>query len=275
MPNYYGSGHASSPTEGELVLMRPTRAWMARLVILLVLALLGSLAWVSVATAEVDDDVPGVSQVVPFVVSGSLDATTDAHDVYSFWVNAGQTIEATMTGDVGTNFDVWIYGPGTTTVVHNDNILAYSAFIGTSSEHINFVAWDSGTYYADCFAAAGSGSYELSMHPIGAVPFHMSALTGSKSAKKGRSVKFTTTITPEYNTALWTPIEFQFEHYENHHYKRKAIKPGLDYVDTHRVKSVVSIKYKFSKKGKWRVRAKFWDPAHKTTYTKYRAITIT
>jgi subtilisin family serine protease len=107
-----------------------------------------------------DDDIPGI----PFStdqISDSLNSQTDKDDVYSIQLNAGDTINLTMSGDEGTDFDLYIYSPYASTVNTSEEMLVPSENIGTSNEKINFTAQQSGTYYIDVYAFNGSGNYTL------------------------------------------------------------------------------------------------------------------
>ncbi|HYF77858.1 MAG TPA: S8 family serine peptidase, partial [Symbiobacteriaceae bacterium] len=110
-----------------------------------------------------DNDVPGV----PFPhwgaeVMDELDGATntDMDDVYAVPLEAGQPIRATLTGADATDYDLYIYMPGTPTVNDVAYIAAGSENPG-SAEAVNFVAPVSGIYYIDVFAYQGEGSYTL------------------------------------------------------------------------------------------------------------------
>ncbi|NOU82897.1 S8 family serine peptidase [Paenibacillus sp. LMG 31459] len=117
-------------------------------------------AMINAYQALTDDDIPGT----PYAgssITNRLDEAADVNDVYSIELHAGENISLALTGDAGTDFDLYLYSPEAATVQLNDNILAYSENKGTSSEAIDFTVNESGTYYLDVYAYKGSGSYTL------------------------------------------------------------------------------------------------------------------
>ena len=75
-----------------------------------------------------DDDVPGATlPASPF--NDTVDSSTDTDDVYQVPLTAGQSITVNMTGAGGTNFNLYLYKPGTPTVASpagDAYIVAYS-----------------------------------------------------------------------------------------------------------------------------------------------------
>jgi hypothetical protein len=242
---------------------------------LLCSALIVTALGAQLAFAAVANDVPGTKMTSPFVTSGTVDAAGDSRDVYAIDMRSSNTMEATLTGEPGTDFDLWLYPPGTKSVVSNGKYIASSSRTATSTEDFTFMAWDKGTYYLEVHAYSGSGQYELNVHPIAPLKFTLGAIGAKKSAKKGKYVKVSTSLTPAYNNRYYTPIRFYFYRYEKRHWKLKATKWGFGWQDVGRAKSLVWANYKFPKKGSWRMRARFWDPAHYVArYTAYKKITI-
>jgi len=109
--------------------------------------------------AASDDDIPGI----PFQKAARdlLDASTDPNDVFSVSLGEGETLNLSLTGKAGTDFDLYVYSPDAKTVNSGEEIVAYSENVGTSDERIEFTAPTAGTYYINAFAYAGSGSYSL------------------------------------------------------------------------------------------------------------------
>ena len=113
-------------------------------------------------TKEMNDDIPGVEFPEPGqTISGEINEVDDTDDVYSIFVHAGETIAVNLTGDAGTDFDLYIYSPEATTVKSGEGIVAYSDQYNTSNETITYVAPYEGVYYIDVYAYAGAGSYNL------------------------------------------------------------------------------------------------------------------
>ena len=112
--------------------------------------------------ALTDDEIPGT----PFgggSVTNYLDDKTDVNDVYSLELHAGEDISITMTGDAGTDFDLYLFSPEAVTVNRRDHMAAFSENDKTSSESIDYKVIKSGTYYLNAFAHKGSGNYKLTL----------------------------------------------------------------------------------------------------------------
>jgi subtilisin family serine protease len=112
--------------------------------------------------AGMDNDVPGIP-LESDVVTGSLDEMTDKDDVFAVELKRGETIKATLTGDVGTDFDLYLFDPYSDTVQDSTGMIVYSESPNTSNEYFEFTAYQTGTYYLDVYAYAGSGSYTLNV----------------------------------------------------------------------------------------------------------------
>jgi len=119
---------------------------------------------------QIDDDIPGVP-IPASPIAGTLDdvySAFDFDDVYAVRLGYNQRLSATMTGDAGTDFDLWLWKPGSTSV--NDpspwsHIAQSSQTNGTSAESFNYPASQPGTYYVDVFTDPGTspnrGAYAL------------------------------------------------------------------------------------------------------------------
>jgi putative cell wall-binding protein len=107
-----------------------------------------------------DDNIPGV---VPAsnTLNGDLDCTTDSDDVFQLTLAEGKRLQVTLTGAVGTDFDLYLYGP-TSTNIGLDLPIGGSAG-KTSAEAFLFdvPAGAAGTYYLVAHAATGAGAYTL------------------------------------------------------------------------------------------------------------------
>jgi subtilisin family serine protease/fibronectin type 3 domain-containing protein len=108
---------------------------------------------------SLDDDIPGVA--LQGLNIGTLDATTDMDDVYSIYLIKGENVKFALSGDAGTDFDLYLYSPGSTTVHTTEGLIQWSE--GESSdESIEYLVEESGVYYVDAYAYSGSGQYSLS-----------------------------------------------------------------------------------------------------------------
>jgi subtilisin family serine protease len=108
-----------------------------------------------------DNDIPGLP-LTGTQVTGTLNETTDIDDVYSIKLLKGERVTLNLTGDAGTDFDLYLYDKTASTVKTNAGILAYSEKTGLSSESITFKAPAAGTYYIDLYGFEGKGTYKLS-----------------------------------------------------------------------------------------------------------------
>jgi len=115
---------------------------------------------VPTARAATDDDIPGVTiPASPF--SDSVSSTTDLDDVFSIALTAGQTLTVALVGPSGSQFNIYLYAPGTASVKDPDTpYVAVAA--GTSYPcSFSYAATQSGTYYLDVYAKTGAGSYSV------------------------------------------------------------------------------------------------------------------
>lgn len=113
---------------------------------------------------ENDSDIPGV-EMMP-VNEGTLDMDTDLDDVYYVDLGVGEVMNLSLTGDLGTDFDLHVYAPNSTTVRNTVGLLVSSENMDTSAEQISFKAEVAGRYYVDVYAYAGAGNYTLSCDRI-------------------------------------------------------------------------------------------------------------
>ncbi len=127
-----------------------------------------------------DDDAPGVAAPAS-PISDSLDEATDFDDVFALDLKAGQTLSAKVSGNAGTDFDVYLYGPGTTTVIDSSDWLACGA-TEAYPDGFTYVVRTSGTYYLDVWSYAGSGDYTLS-YTVKSKPFVRTPIAPAKALK--------------------------------------------------------------------------------------------
>ena len=116
-----------------------------------------------------DDDVPGVS-IPASPIAGSLAAGSDDDDVYRVQLTSGQRLQASISGPYGTDFRLYLYPPGTSTVKTEATTFVAGATDGTYPRSLNYVATQGGTYYLDAFAQTGAGSYSVTWSVTSAPP---------------------------------------------------------------------------------------------------------
>ncbi len=119
---------------------------------------------------EANADIPGLPLPASPVV-GSLDDTPgidDWDDVLSVPLDYNQKLTVEMTATAGTDFDLWLWKPGSTTVFDSNpepHIANASQTRGTSTESFWYPASSAGTYYLDVFSdkatSPNKGSYRL------------------------------------------------------------------------------------------------------------------
>jgi hypothetical protein len=87
-------------------------------------------------------------------VTGALDST-HADDYYRWNLAKGQTAYVSMTGDAGTDFDLWLYGP--------DGLFIGSSEETTYPDGFALTVWGggAGTYYIRVHRYSGDGAYAL------------------------------------------------------------------------------------------------------------------
>ena len=119
-----------------------------------------ALSALSLHASATDDNFPGDAKTLPFSLNDSLDPINDWADVYKVTLSARQVINLTMSGSAGTDFDLYVFPPGTTSW---DGIPTAWSEGDASDESIVFGADVAGDYYivAYCPEFAAAGTYSL------------------------------------------------------------------------------------------------------------------
>jgi len=133
-------------------------------------SLVDGAAEVVALASQRDDNIPGVA-ITPSPVAGTLDDTYSAFDfddVHGIRLGYNQRLDATMTAVADTDFDLWLWKPGSTTVDDKNpsaHIAQSSQTRGTSAESFYFPCSQPGTYYVDVFVDPATtpnrGAYSL------------------------------------------------------------------------------------------------------------------
>ncbi len=134
-----------------------------------------------------DDDIPGVP-LPASPVTGALDDHIDFDDVYSVPLKVNEKLEVSMTGQAGSQFDLWLWGPSSTSVLvdsPHSRVVQSSQDPGSSTEAFWYPARNTGTYYLHVFnpldtATTSKGTYQLT--------YRISALPSPGLAVRGPSV---------------------------------------------------------------------------------------
>ncbi len=107
---------------------------------------------------DIDGDVPGVAFTAN-PQTDTLDSLTDRADVYSLSLEKGQRITLTLQGSSESDFNLYLFGPGATSIYQDTPALTSAGT--TYPEQFTFQVTQAGTYYVACYAFVGSGTYAL------------------------------------------------------------------------------------------------------------------
>lgn len=180
-------------------------------------------------TGRSDGNVPGVG-LQSRSVTGTVDALTDADDVFGLWLPEGQSVTCTLTAeDPADEFELWVFPPRW----NNGGILEptldiYHAAEGVHKKGSSVVvtltvgAERGGSHFIDVSADGASGAYTLEWSvgvDIPGQPLESSVTTGvlpavsvwSKSLRWGQTVHESLWVTPTATATelrLWEPGTF-------------------------------------------------------------------
>lgn len=146
--------------------MLRTRIRVALVVALftLIVAPVAALALTAAETTDYADDILGgsASPMPGSPFTGDLNEVTDPDDVFQLDLTAGQNFFVKMAGAAGSDFDLYLFPPGTASVAGTTPASMYSETSGASSERILYQNVPvSGRYFLDAWAFAGSGTYTI------------------------------------------------------------------------------------------------------------------
>ncbi|MDZ4168624.1 MAG: hypothetical protein U1E26_03065 [Coriobacteriia bacterium] len=153
------------------------RSGMRRFTVLTVLAVAFALAGATQAFAffedprvnggaRVDADDIGSAVYVPSGVRGSFVSPSDSDDVVRVRLFKGEDVYVFLARQAGTGTNVFLYGPGTTTVVGNDDGIVAEGEALTDDPDLLIFSYripETGYYYIDVWHPSGgaSGGYDL------------------------------------------------------------------------------------------------------------------
>ena len=143
-----------------MVLLARSRP-LARLLLAVTAALAIGSSWapVSHTLAADDSNIPGIP-LPGFVVTGQLGGPIYDH-VYSVNVPPSSLVLLSLTGDAGTDFDLYLFDSGATTVYTTDGQVAASTG-NSSTESITYPSPGGGRYYIDLNGASDvQGAFRL------------------------------------------------------------------------------------------------------------------
>ena len=216
-----------------------------------------------------DDDIPGVAiPASPF--TGSLSNATDRDDVFSVHLGSGDTLKASLTGAAGTDFDLYLYPPGTATVNIEGGTVA-SAVSTSYPDAFIYTPTQSGTYYLDVYAysGAGAGAYTVTYSVVVKTKVTLK-LAGLKSGamKLGKRVTASGNVSPASLVGGKVKLTVQRKK------SGKWVKAKTAYA-TIMSSRAYSWKYKPTKRSTYRMRAVITKTAaHASAATTWRAFKV-
>lgn len=209
----------------------------------------------------------GVSTPGTLIV-GDGSPTTYAY-VYKVDLTAGQTIVATYTTSPSiTSADLRLYA----------SFPSYFDWLGanTVSSTVH-VAWlqanKTGTYYLAALGEGSPGTFTLDTAFAPAVKYSLSSLTAPKTVKRNKTFKVKTTLIGEFDQ-FDLPVKFMIERKVGKKFKTfgSASAHWTGGGDGQHLPLFANIK--LTKKGTYRIRARFSDAAHATKYNAWRTVTV-
>jgi hypothetical protein len=114
------------------------------------------------------DDTIADAQVRYSPHDDDLTLVTDTDDVIKVELSKDQTITISLTSTSAADFDLYLYGPGTTALTDSD--VASSTTVGTSESISLYTAAASGTHYIDVRIKSGEGTYTVEWHADNSTP---------------------------------------------------------------------------------------------------------
>ena len=115
-----------------------------------------SLTWTR--TGMSDDNLPGIA-LPASPVNGTLDVSGDPVDIYKVDLQAGQQLSVYMAGPAAADYDLWLFGPGSTSIDLDAPLVKRES--DSSDEWLRYVAAAPGAYSVMVYARQGSGDYRL------------------------------------------------------------------------------------------------------------------
>lgn len=180
---------------------RPRLASRTIVIVALVAGLAAATWGVVGAVGAGDNDMPGVP-LPASPVTGSLDDYVDFDDVYAVRLQVNDKLEVSMTGDDGTQFDIWLWSPGTKSIFTEkplSRVIQSSQDPASSSETFWYPVRNAGTYYLHVFnpldsALASRGTYRLS-YEVTRLPSPTVSLKAPATVGWGKTASIAGTVT--------------------------------------------------------------------------------
>lgn len=240
------------------------RCWRSRTSVLaLSLALVLGLAVPAIAVAALPPEIP---VAVPFSDAATLTWVPDFEDheyAYILPLTAGQTIEMTSTASAETDHYTLIFS-----TEYSDSAFVVSDPISSGVQRLRYMAPHTGQYYALVVGSLAS-SFTINAVKIPAMKFALNSMVVPKSIRRYKTLTASVSIAPGYDSSV-SPIRMCVQRLVSGHWKAYTSKAAKATVGS-ATYSKFSARIKFSRRGTFRVRARFMDAAHKTPkYNRYK-----
>jgi hypothetical protein len=190
--------------------------------------------------------------------------------VYTFDLAAGQTVSATFTAAPAVEVFGW-------SVAEDPDVADFgtdSDYVDASTQHMTVMAPATGTLFLVA-QSSNVGTFAVDASIVDTLTFTLGSLVVPSSAKHSKTFKVSAKVRSAYN-GLKVPVRFYVEKKaSNGKYKPYTSKPATsasgDNMGTY---SKFSCKLSLSKKGTYRIRARFKDIVHSSIYTPKQTIKI-
>jgi hypothetical protein len=180
----------------------------------------------------------------------------------------GQTVDATLTVDSGVGQSLFAVFP-----MRSGKAGVFSDGSDSGSVHtLNAMASASGSY-GMLVLGENAGDFSLELATTTPVPFRLSTFGVPKSKKRKAKITIFVRTNPRYN-GFASPVRFQIERRKSGKW-RPFTSAGSSRTEDGEDYSKFLAKVRLSKRGTYRIRAKFSDAAHEaSTFTVWKTIKI-
>jgi subtilisin family serine protease len=120
-----------------------------------------------------DNNLPG-APLQRNITNEKLNASSDKDDVFAIPLKEGEVLNLSLTGQAGTDFDLYVYNESADNIKNANGMVAFSENPNTSNESIKFNVPETGVYFIDVSAYKGTGNYMLSVGNFGGTYEEMS-----------------------------------------------------------------------------------------------------
>lgn len=198
--------------------------------------------------------------------TGMLDTDIDQDDVYSVYLAAGEQLDLQLDSDAGADFELYLFGPGATSVDNVGDAVAYSDAPG-NQERITYTAPVSGAYSVNAYTRDGSGSYRVTWAKKAAV----STPVVASSMALGHTYQASGSISLR-RPAAKSVARLQAYRLEAGTWVLRATTAAS--LETASGRTRYTGRLRLPYRGKWRIRAYHRDASHAAAYSAFRYVTV-